>query len=78
MAVPLFRPVDAETLQTPAFDDVVFTDGSPYKVTHAWKDLFAAIRDAQKFVYITGWSVYTAIRLVRDEDDPDGASNVGN
>ena len=59
------------------FDSVTFTDGSPYEPTTLWKDLFAAIKDAQKFIYITGWSVYTEILLVRDGDDPDGESNVG-
>lgn len=53
------------------------TDGSPYQATTAWKDLFNAIQEAQKFIYITGWSVYTEIALVRGEDDPDGESNVG-
>merc|ERR1711981_1011334 len=43
-----------------------------------WYDLFQAIQNAQKFIYITGWSVYTEIQLVRGEDDPEGLSNVGN
>jgi hypothetical protein len=33
-------------------------------------DLFHTIKAAQKFIYITGWSVYTKINLVRGEDDP--------
>jgi len=52
-------------------------DDSPYAPTTCWKDLFVLIRDAKKFVYITGWSVHAAISLVRGEDDPDGESNVG-
>ncbi len=36
----------------------------------AWMDIFRAIKDAQKFIYITGWSVYTNIQLVRGDDDP--------
>ena len=37
--------------------------------TTAWKDLFAALQAAEKFIYITGWSVSTQIDLVRGEDD---------
>jgi hypothetical protein len=39
-----------------------------------WKDLYHAIKDAQKFIYITGWSIYTKINLVRGDDDPGKAS----
>ena len=56
---------------------MAFPDGSPYVPTRCWKDLYESIRDAQKFIYITGWSVYTAINLVRGEEDEEGASNVG-
>lgn len=59
------------------FENVTFPDGSPYQATTCWKDLYQAINNAQKFIYITGWSVYTAIQLVRGDDDPDGESNVG-
>ena len=33
--------------------------------------------NAQKFIYITGWSVYTGISLLRGDEDPEGLSNVG-
>jgi phospholipase D1/2 len=45
--------------------------------TTAWKDLNRSLEQAEKFIYITGWSVYTAINLVRGDDDPEGNSNVG-
>ena len=56
---------------------MVFPDGSQYEPTRAWRDLFNAINNAQKFIYITGWSVFTDIQLVRGDDDPDGESHVG-
>lgn len=59
------------------FDNLTFPSGNPYVPTTCWKDLYAAISGAERFVYITGWSVYTAIQLVRGDDDPNGASNVG-
>ncbi len=68
---------DAHTPQLPVFDNLTAVDGSPYQATTAWKDLFKLLKEATKFIYITGWSVYTEIALVRDEDDPDGESNVG-
>ena len=51
------------------FDGLTHPDGSPYKATTAWKDLFATLQAAEKFIYITGWSVFTKIELVRGEDD---------
>ena len=35
----------------------------------AWMDLYHTIKSAQKFIYITGWSVFTQINLVRGDDD---------
>ena len=62
-------PQDADTPQLPQFDGLTQPDGSPYVATTAWKDLFAALQAAEKFIYITGWSVSTQIDLVRGEDD---------
>ena len=59
------------------FEGVVNPDGSPYEATRAWRDLYDCIRNAQKFIYITGWSVFTEIQLLRGNEDPDGFSNVG-
>ena len=56
---------------------MTFPDGAPYETTKAWKDVFNAINEAEKFIYITGWSVYTAINLVRGDDPNAGDSNVG-
>jgi phospholipase D1/2 len=39
-------------------------DGRDYETTRCWLDLFTAINNAEKLVYVTGWSVFTAIRLV--------------
>ena len=63
---------DAETPQLSRFNGLNHPDGSPYVATRAWFDLYESIRNAQKFIYITGWSVYTSIQLIRGEEDPDG------
>lgn len=37
-----------------------------YRQHRYWEDLFDCISKAKHLVYITGWSVYTGIRLIRD------------
>uniref|UniRef100_A0A0D9XDU2 Phospholipase D n=1 Tax=Leersia perrieri TaxID=77586 RepID=A0A0D9XDU2_9ORYZ len=39
--------------------------GRRYAPARLWEDMYAAIRDARRFVYVAGWSVNTAITLVR-------------
>jgi phospholipase D1/2 len=68
---------DADTPQLPQFEGVLHPDGSPYEATRCWRDLFHCLKAAQKFIYITGWSVFTEIQLVRGDEDADGFSNVG-
>jgi len=68
----------AETPQLPIFDGVLEPDGTQYLATRCWVDIYSAICNAQKVIYVTGWSVYTGISLVRGEDSviyPD--SNIG-
>jgi len=70
--------MNAETPQLPVFDGVTEPDGSPYSTTRCWLDTYRAICNAEKLIYVTGWSVYTKINLVRGDDAlyyPD--SNVG-
>lgn len=40
--------------------------GLSYVHGKCWHDIFDAIRHAQRLVYITGWSVWHNVRLVRD------------
>ena len=56
---------DADTPQLPVFDGVTEPDGSQYQATRCWKDLYDHLKNAQKFIYIAGWSVNTQISLVR-------------
>nr|XP_043635663.1 phospholipase D alpha 1-like [Erigeron canadensis] len=37
-----------------------------YEPKRCWEDIFDAITNAKHFIYITGWSVYTEITLIRD------------
>ena len=68
---------DADTPQLQQFEGLCHADGSPYVATRTWRDLYDCIKNAQKFIYITGWSVFTSINLLRGEEDPEGESNVG-
>ena len=36
----------------------------------AWGDLYEAICNAKHLIYITGWSIYDKITLVRDPSKP--------
>ncbi|KAD6794549.1 hypothetical protein R6Q59_021474 [Mikania micrantha] len=40
--------------------------GKYYEPHRCWEDVFDAITNAKHFIYITGWSVYTEITLIRD------------
>lgn len=42
--------------------------GLHYVHGSCWRDIFNAISQARRLVYITGWSVYHLVRLVRDND----------
>ncbi|KAI5054976.1 hypothetical protein GOP47_0030121 [Adiantum capillus-veneris] len=45
-------------------------NGGLYEPRRCWEEIFQAIHDAKHLIYITGWSVYTEIELVRDEERP--------
>ncbi|KAL3693922.1 hypothetical protein R1sor_007573 [Riccia sorocarpa] len=43
-------------------------DGSVREPTRCWEDAYSMITGAKHLIYITGWSVYTEIKLIRDQD----------
>ncbi|CAN6442358.1 unnamed protein product [Victoria cruziana] len=45
---------------------ISLANGRPYKPHRCWEDIFDAISNAKHLIYITGWSVYTEITLIRD------------
>ncbi|KAG9141078.1 hypothetical protein Leryth_001587 [Lithospermum erythrorhizon] len=53
--------------------------GKFYEPHRCWEDIFDAITNAKHFIYITGWSVYTEISLIRDSrrERPGGDVTVG-
>ncbi|KAE8818487.1 Phospholipase D alpha 2 [Hordeum vulgare] len=70
------RPGCRVTLYQDAHTPDAFAPGIPlsggrsYKQGRCWEDVFDAITDARHLVYITVWSVYTEITLIRDGDRP--------
>ncbi|CAI9100131.1 OLC1v1037071C2 [Oldenlandia corymbosa var. corymbosa] len=44
--------------------------GKFYEPHRCWEDIFDAINNAKHLIYITGWSVYTNITLIRDSRRP--------
>ncbi|PRQ50673.1 putative phospholipase D [Rosa chinensis] len=53
--------------------------GKNYEPHRCWEDIFDAITNAKHLIYITGWSVYTEISLVRDSrrSKPGGDITIG-
>lgn len=49
---------------------IPLADGKYYEPRRCWEDVFDAINNAKHLIYITGWSVYTEITLVRDSRRP--------
>ncbi|ESW09022.1 hypothetical protein PHAVU_009G093500 [Phaseolus vulgaris] len=53
------------------FEPMIPVSGrKPYEFRKCWEDIYNAISDARHFIYITGWSVYTEITLIRDPLQP--------
>ncbi|KAK6156500.1 hypothetical protein DH2020_010748 [Rehmannia glutinosa] len=46
--------------------EIALCGGKYYEPHRCWEDIFDAISNAKHLIYITGWSVYTMITLVRD------------
>ncbi|XP_074563727.1 phospholipase D alpha 1-like [Curcuma longa] len=55
---------------------IPLSDGKIYEPHRCWEDIFDAISNAQHLIYITGWSVYTEITLVRDTKRPKPGGDV--
>ncbi|BFI25228.1 phospholipase D1/2 [Marchantia polymorpha subsp. ruderalis] len=56
---------------------IALDDGLAREPSRCWEDVYQMIVGARHLIYITGWSVYTEIRLVRDEQRMiEGAENV--
>ncbi|GFZ11840.1 phospholipase D alpha 1 [Actinidia rufa] len=53
--------------------------GKYYEPHRCWEDVFDAISNAKHVIYITGWSVYTKISLIRDSrrQKPGGDISLG-
>lgn len=56
--------------QDPKTPPVELPDGRSFQVRGAWCDLYEAICEAKHLIYITGWSIYDRITLVRDPAKP--------
>ncbi|KAL6130812.1 hypothetical protein ACLB2K_069191 [Fragaria x ananassa] len=53
--------------------NIILDGGMPYVHGKCWNDIYDAIRQAQRLIYIAGWSVWHNVKLVRDGG---AASNV--
>ncbi|CAL0325956.1 unnamed protein product [Lupinus luteus] len=55
---------------------IPLSGGKSYEPHRCWEDIFDAITNAKHLIYITGWSVYTEISLVRDSRRPKQGGDV--
>ncbi|XP_066338738.1 phospholipase D alpha 2-like [Miscanthus floridulus] len=69
---------DAHVLDT-FRPDIHLAGGRAYEPRRCWEDVYDAIDGARHFVYVTGWSVYAEITLVRDgsRKHPGGGTTLG-
>ncbi|KAJ4905801.1 Phospholipase D gamma 1 [Raphanus sativus] len=65
--VTLYQDAHVEDGTLPSVD---LDDGMQYIHGKCWEDMADAIRQAKNLIYITGWSVYHPVRLVRRNNDP--------
>lgn len=47
--------------------NIMLDYGMQYVHGKCWRDIFDAIRQARRLIYITGWSVWHKVKLVRDD-----------
>ncbi|KAL2547373.1 Phospholipase D beta 1 [Forsythia ovata] len=54
-------------VQDDSLPNLSLVNGTMYQHGHCWHDIYDAISQARRLVYITGWSVYHLVQLVRDD-----------
>ncbi|KAJ6686162.1 PHOSPHOLIPASE D [Salix purpurea] len=54
--------------------NVQLDNGVPFLHGKCWQDIFDAIRQARRLIYITGWSVWHKVTLVRDGEQHPGVT----
>jgi len=69
---------DTETPMLPCFNGVPNPNGSQYSPSSAWRDIYNAINNAKEFIFVAGWSVWTELSLIRDNEEWKNASHLGN
>lgn len=55
---------------------IPLASGKDYEPARCWEDIFDSISNAQHLIYITGWSVFTDITLIRDPQRPKPGGDV--
>ncbi|GMP94538.1 hypothetical protein CsSME_00043975 [Camellia sinensis var. sinensis] len=71
--VTLYQDAHVPDLITPQFN---LSEGKIYEPHRCWEDIFDAVTNARHLIYITGWSKYTKISLIRDPKRPRPQGNI--
>jgi phospholipase D1/2 len=53
-------------------------NGTQYVHGKCWRDIFESIRQARRLIYITGWSVWHKVKLIRDGKVDPNESTLGD
>ncbi|CAM8930599.1 unnamed protein product [Rhodiola kirilowii] len=65
--VTLYQDAHVHDGSLPKF---ILDHGVPYVHGQCWRDIFEAIGQARRLIYITGWSVWHKVTLIRDVAKP--------
>ncbi|KAI7996034.1 Phospholipase D alpha 1 [Camellia lanceoleosa] len=71
--VTLYQDAHVPDLITPEFN---LSEGNIYEPHKCWEDIFDVVTNARHLIYITGWSKYTKITLIRDPKRPRPQGNI--
>uniref|UniRef100_A0ACD5WVE9 Uncharacterized protein n=1 Tax=Avena sativa TaxID=4498 RepID=A0ACD5WVE9_AVESA len=58
--------------------EIKLGNGTTYRHGQCWYDVYDAMSKAKKLIYITGWSVFHTIHLIRDGVDDDKWRSLGD
>eukprot|EP00668_Euglena_longa_P033151 GGOE01042678.1.p1 GENE.GGOE01042678.1~~GGOE01042678.1.p1 ORF type:complete len:644 (-),score=227.81 GGOE01042678.1:277-2208(-) len=68
---------DAHVPEDTFIPDVSVEGGTYHKHNCAWQEVYRRVEEAQHFIYIAGWSVWSALHLVREGPQAAGSLTLG-
>ncbi len=66
--VTLYQDAHCPQHKMPQFNSLIGPDGRKHEMASCWKDVHSALINARHIICITGWAVWTKVKLFRGED----------